>query len=391
MSDEQLPTFGFTEVDPEMAARPQQFHDMMREIGVVPMEDMMLITRHDDVMWALRNPEVFSSNMDAIDIGNVRPLIPLQVDPPEHVKFRRLLDPLFAPREVEKLERAVRSLVSDLIDEFVDAGECEFNAAVAIPLPCTVFLRLMGLPLDDLDLFLRFKDGIIRPDAKDMDERRTMARATGQEIYTYFEQVIAARRERPEDDLLSGFLSAEVDGVVLTTEDILDISYLFLLAGLDTVTASLGCAVAYLAAHPDRQQALRDDPSLIPAAVEELLRWETPVPGVPRVTTRDVEMAGTTIPAGQAVTCLLATANTDADEFPEPETVDFDRAANRHVAFGGGVHRCLGSHLARLEMRVALEELHRRVPVYSVADGETPVYSMGIRAVEYLPLEWTTA
>lgn len=394
MSDAtEAPSLGWSgaEFDQEAAARPQQFYPAMRDLGVVPMDEMWLITRHEDVMWALRNPDVFSSSMDAIDIGNVRPLIPLQIDPPDHVKFRRLLDPLFAPREVEKLEAAVRALVTDLIDEFAAAGSCEFNSAVAIPLPCTVFLRLMGLPLEDLDLFLRFKDGIIRPEAPDMKARSAAARATGQEIYAYFEQVIAQRREQPEDDLLSGFIAAEVDGEQLTTEDILDISYLFLLAGLDTVTATLGCAVSYLAQHPERQQLLRDDPTEIPGAVEELLRWETPVPGVPRIATRDVDIAGTTIPAGTSVTCLLASANTDGSEFAEPETVDFDRPANRHLAFGGGVHRCLGSHLARLEMRVALEELHRRIPPYRIADGETPIYSMGIRAVEYLPLVWDPA
>ncbi len=387
----EIPSLGWTNVDPEMSARPQQFYPMMREMGVVPVEDMSLITRHEDVMWALRHPEIFSSNMDAIDIGNVRPLIPLQIDPPDHVKFRRLLDPLFAPREMEQLEGDVRALVTDLIDDFVDTGSCEFNAAVAVPLPCTVFLRLMGLPLEDLDLFLRFKDGIIRPPAETVAEGRAMARETGQEIYAYFENVIAQRREQPEADLLSGFISAEIDGQRLTTEDILDISYLFLLAGLDTVTASLGCAVTYLAQHPDRQQALRDDPGRVPAAVEELLRWETPVPGVVRAAIADCEVAGTTITAGQTVTCLLASANTDEHEFPDPESVDFDRAANRHLAFGGGLHRCLGSHLARLEMRVALEELHRRVPEYAIQAGETPIYTMGIRGVEYLPLVWEPA
>src|SRR4029078_6741247 len=161
-----------------------------------------------------------------------------------------------------------------------------------------------------------------RPEASTGEQRATMARATGAEIYAYFERVVAERRAEPLDDLLSGFIAAEIDGERLSTEDILDISYLFLLAGLDTVTASLGCAVAYLAAHPDRQQALRDDPSLVPAAVEGLLRWETPVPGVPRITTRDFEVAGTTIAAGQTVTCLLATANTDGTSFPDPEAID---------------------------------------------------------------------
>ncbi len=382
--------FGQFSIDQDTARNPQQFYPMMRELGVVPMEGNTIIARHEDVMWALKHPDVFSSGMDAIDIGNVRPLIPLQIDPPDHVKFRRLLDPLFAPREIEKLEGAVRGLVTELIDAFADTGRCEFNSAVAIPLPCTVFLRLMGLPLEDLDLFLRFKDGIIRPPASDLTEGRAMARATGQEIYAYFERVIAERRAQPEDDLISGFIAAEIDGERLTTEDILDISYLFLLAGLDTVTASLGCAVAYLAGHPDRQAALRADPSLIPAAVEELLRWETPVPGILRVATQDVEVAGTTIPAGATVTCLLASANTDGAEFPDPDTVDFARSGNRHIAFGAGVHRCLGSHLARVEMRVALEELHRRIPAYAVQEGETPIFTAGIRGVEYLPLVWDT-
>ena len=391
MSDAEVPQVGLgLQVDQETAANPQQFHSMMRDLGVVDIGEMMLITRHEDVTSALRNSEVFSS-AGAIDIGNIRPLIPLQIDPPDHVKFRRLLDPLFAPREVEKLEATVRGLVNNLIDDFVATGSCEFNAAVAVPLPCIVFLELMGLPLADLDLFLGFKDGIIRPPAATTEERASMARGTGQQIYEYFERVIAERRAEPRPDLISGFIAAEVDGERLTTEDILDISYLFLLAGLDTVTATLGCSVAYLAAHPDRQQALRDDPSRIPAAVEELMRWETPVPGVPRVTTQDVEVAGTMIPAGTSVTCLLASANTDAAEFADPENVDFGRAANRHLAFGGGVHRCLGSHLARLELRIALEEFHRRVPPYTVAPGETPIYAMGIRSLDYLPLVWTAA
>ena len=375
------------------SANPQQFHPMMREATPVMRVDGVgvIITRHEDVTYALRHPEVFSSSMDAIDIGNIRPLIPLQIDPPDHVKFRRLLDPLFAPREMARLETDVRTLVTELLDGVADNGACEFNATVAIPLPCTVFLRLMGLPLEDLDLFLRFKDGIIRPDAADPEDSKRLARATGQEIYEYFEPVIEARRADPQDDMLSGFVAADVDGERLTTEDIMDISYLFLLAGLDTVTASLGCAVAYLAQHPERQQALRADPSLVPAAVEELLRWETPVPAVPRIAAIDVEIAGETIAAGESVMCLLASANTDEHEFPEPEDVDFERAGNRHLAFGGGVHRCLGSHLARLEMRVALEEIHRRLGEYRIADGETPVYSMGIRAVEHLPLVWETS
>ena len=151
--------FGGSDIDPEIAAAPQASYRMMQELTpVLRLDGMVMISRHEDVMHALRHPELFSSNMDAIDIGNVRPLIPLQIDPPDHVKFRRLLDPLFSPKEVAKLEPEVRRLVNELIDDFEAAGECEFSDQFAIPLPCTVFLALLGLPIEDLTLTLRFKD-----------------------------------------------------------------------------------------------------------------------------------------------------------------------------------------------------------------------------------------
>jgi cytochrome P450 len=379
---------GQFDIDP---AAPQAIYDMLRENSPILRTDQggTIISRHEDVEFALRHSELFSSDMDAISIGNVRPLIPLQIDPPDHVKYRRLLDPLFAPKQVALLENDVRKLSNQLIDDFIDNGECEFNSAFAIPLPCTVFLRLLGLPLEDLDLFLEFKNNIIRPGAEDQQEFERIQAETGQRIYAYFDKVLDERERQPRDDLMSGFLESEVDGHRLTREDILDICYLFLLAGLDTVTASVGCMVGYLASNPDQRRRLVDDPSLIPAAVEELLRWETPVPGVPRVVKEDVELAGERLEAGERVTVLVGSANIDGSEFPEPDKVDFSRRANRHLAFGGGVHRCLGSHLARLELRVALEQLHERIPDYTIKPGEEPQYSMGIRAVEYLPLVFT--
>ncbi|MDQ1466870.1 MAG: hypothetical protein QOH10_1285 [Actinomycetota bacterium] len=390
MADATLSGFGGSDFDPELAAAPQASYRALQEHApVMRMDGMVMISRHDDVMHALRHPDLFSSNMDAIDIGNIRPLIPLQIDPPDHVKFRRLLDPLFAPKEVAKLEPEIRRLVNELIDDFEAAGECEFSDQFAIPLPCTVFLALLGLPLEDLDLFLRFKNAIIRPVGADGDEARAVQRAAGTEIYAYFQKVVDERRAEPRADLISGFIAAEVDGARLTDNDILDICYLFLLAGLDTVTASLTTSVAYLAGHPDRRDAITADLSLVPAAVEELLRWETIVPAVPRVAMTDIEVSGETVRAGESVMCMLGAANIDPGEFPDADVVDLERPGNRHLAFGGGVHRCLGSHLARLEMRVALEELHRRLPDYAVKDGETPRYTMGIRAVEYLPLVFT--
>jgi len=379
---------GQFDLDP---ADPQSIYNMLREHSPILRTEQSgtMIARHEDVEFALRHAELFSSDMDAISIGNVRPLIPLQINPPEHVKYRRLLDPLFAPKQVALLENDVRKLSNQLIDDFIDTGECEFNGAFAIPLPCTVFLRLLGLPLEDLDLFLQFKNNIIRPETRDQEEYEKIQAETGQQIYAYFDKVLDERERQPRDDMLTGFLEADVDGNRLTREDILDICYLFLLAGLDTVTASVGCMVSYLAQHPEQRQRLVDDPSQIPGAVEELLRWETPVPGVPRVVAEDVELGGEHLEPGERVTVLLGSANIDEHGFPEPENVDFERPANRHLAFGGGVHRCLGSHLARLELRVALEQLHERIPDYSIKPGEEPQYTMGIRAVEHLPLVFT--
>ena len=378
-------------LDASMNACPQPIYAAMRARSPVIRTDdeQVLLVDHAEVMDALRDADLFSSDMDAVRLGNVRPLIPLQIDPPDHLKFRKLLDPLFSPREVGQLEPEVRRLTTELIDAFAGNGHVELNTAFAVPLPCTVFLALLGLPADDLPRFLRIKDGIIRPPGMAGREADRIRRETAIEIYEYFEPVIEARRAEPRDDLISRFVAAEVDGARLSNEDILDICFLFLIAGLDTVTATLTCSVAYLAQHPAHRDALAGDLSMVPAAVEELLRWESPVPGVACVCTRDAEVAGEQLAAGTRVTVLLGSANTDDAEFPDAGTVDFDREGNRHLAFGGGIHRCLGSHLARLELRVALEELHRRIPDYELEPGAELEYAEGLRSVEHLPLRFT--
>ncbi|HEY8216978.1 MAG TPA: cytochrome P450, partial [Acidimicrobiia bacterium] len=378
-------------LDATMNSCPQPVYEAMRAHAPVIRADdaRVLLVDHEGVMTALRDAELFSSDMDAVRLGNVRPLIPLQIDPPDHIKFRKLLDPLFSPREVARLEPEVRRLTTELIDAFAGDGRVELNEAFAVPLPCTVFLALLGLPQEDLPTFLRIKDGIIRPPGMAGREADRIRRATATEIYEYFAPVIEARRAEPRDDLISSFVAAEVDGIRLSNEDILDICFLFLIAGLDTVTATLTCSVAYLAQHPEHRDALARDLTQVPAAVEELLRWESPVPGVARVCTRDVDIAGERIAAGTRVTVLLGSANTDEREFPEPSQVDFGREGNRHLAFGGGIHRCLGSHLARLELRVALEELHRRIPDYELEPDTDLVYAEGLRSVEHLPLRFT--
>ena len=181
-------------------------------------------------------------------------------------------------------------------------------------------------------------------------------------------------------------IAADIAGEPLSRDEMLDICFLFLIAGLDTVTDSLDCFFVYLARHPEHRRLLIEQPDIVPGAIEELLRWETPVPGVARIALQDVEVGGCPISKGERVSPLLGAANTDPDEFADPDVVDFARSPNRHRAFGGGPHRCLGSHLARLELRVALREFHRRIPDYEIAPGTELKYTSALRSVESLPL-----
>jgi cytochrome P450 len=380
-------------VDLEALARPQPMYKMMRDLGaVLPMPDMgmVLVGGEAEVHEVLMHPEIFSSGVDAVAIGQIRPLIPLQIDPPEHKKFRKLLDPLFAPKQVALLEDRTRTLVRGLIAKIVEDGSCNFHHAVAEPLPSTVFLQLLGLPVSRAAEFIKLKDGIIRPPVApdDMRARNAYVAETGRQIYAVLQEVLDERVAEPQEDFISRFLDAEVDGHRLTHDEVIDICYLFFLAGLDTVTASLDCMISYLAQHPEQRKRLVDDPSLIPHAIEEMLRWESPVAGVIRITTEATELGGCPIEAHTQVSVMVGSANTDEKAWDHADTIDFDRESNKHIAFGGGAHRCLGSHLARMELRVALEEWHAAVPDYSLAEGIELRYGQGLRSVENLELVW---
>lgn len=374
-------------------ADPQPMYKALREsTPVFRSPQAVVLSRLTDIEMALKHTELFSSNMDAVDLGNVRPLIPLQIDPPEHAKYRRILDPLFTPREMARREPRVTELVNQMIDGFADRGECDLHAEFAVPLPCTVFLELLGLPLADLDTFLMWKDAVIRPEgATGFDERGAASAPVAQQIYAYFERAIDDHIAHPRDDVLSAMIAAhlERENRALSREELLDICFLFLIAGLDTVTDSLDCFFVYLARHPEQRRLLVEQPDIASGAVEELLRWETPVPGVARVAMCDVEVSGCPISKGERVGPLLGAANTDPAEFPDPDIVDFRRNPNRHRAFGGGPHRCLGSHLARLELRVALREFHRRIPDYEIKPGTELRYTAALRSVEALPLTFS--
>jgi cytochrome P450 len=384
-------------MDEGMAANPQPVFKALRDASpVLSMPGAIVCSRKTEIDEALRNPELFSSNMSAVDLKTKRPLIPLQIDPPDHRKFRKLLDPVFAPRQMTAMEDEVAVLVNELIDRFIDKGEVDFAAEFSVPFPSQVFLTLLGLPPEELDTFLAMKDGIIRPGhvigaEQDSKAAHLYQQQMADSIYDYFDKVLDEREVERRDDLVSRFLDAEVEGHRLSREDILDICFLFLIAGLDTVTATLDCMFSYLAQHPEQRQQLVDDPSLIPSAIEELLRWETPVMMVIRSALEDTELGGCPVKKGDSVVLVLGSANTDENEVEDAHDVRFDREFNKHIAFGGGIHRCLGSHLARMELRVALREWHRRIPEYTVAEGHELVYTPSIRSIEHFPLVFTAA
>lgn len=377
---------------PEVAADPRPFYEALRTgCPVATFEGFgrgtWIVSRYEDVRHVLRHPEIFSSDIVAVDIGQDRPLIPLQVDPPDHAKYRRVIDPTLGPREIAPLEGEVRALVNELIDGFIDRGEVDAHAEFTVPLPCTVFLKMCGLPLSDLDRFLKWKDDIIRPATQDIEEAAAIRKASGAEMYGYFEDALDEREATEGTDLLSRFFTSEVDGRRMSREEMLDICYLFILGGLDTVTSTLDCSLAHLAEHPDHRHALSEDPTLVPAAVEELLRLHTPVMQVLRAVARPTELHGVKMEPGDTVMVMLGAADTDPTEFGDAaDEFAVDREANRHLAFGGGPHRCLGSHLARFELRIALEEWHRRIADYHVVPGVHLEYSPGIREIASFPL-----
>ena len=378
---------------PELTRHPQPTYKMLRDSAPVMRVDGIgvLVSTWELVDEVLHNPALYSSALASGILKNDRPLIPLQVDPPEHGKFRKILDPLFAPRRMKALEASIETLVNQLVDGFIGRDEIDFAKEFSVPFPTQVFLTMLGLPLDELPALLTMKDGIIRPHelvGKPLGHPDTDAyqASTAQSIYTYFTATIEQRKRERRDDMLSWFLEAEIDGDRLTSDEILDICFLFLIAGLDTVSASLDCFFSYLAQHPDARKAIGGDQENVPFIVEELLRWETPVMAVARAAKHDTELGGCPIHAGEQVLVMLGSANTDQKTISDAESVRFDRKVNRHFGFGGGVHRCLGSHLARVELRTALRVWHQRIPEYHIKPGIELDFTPGVRAVQTFPM-----
>ena len=342
----------------------------------------------DYVEYALKNPRLFSSQKAFDAVGSPLPLVPIAFDPPEHRRYRRILQPFFGPRGTAAWQPRVRALVGDLIDRIIDSGECDLVADLAAPLPAEVFLTLFGFPLEDLDRLVAWKEGLLgSPMLSQAGQPSEEMVRVGAELFEYLVGHIEQRRGQSDTDDLLGRMLADTGEERLSDEELLGMSFLFVLAGLDTVTSALSTAFATLAAEPRLRQQIAADPALIPNAVEELLRIDGPVVFLPRVTTQDVTLPDQFIPAGSNVHVAIAVANRDPAEHPAADEIDFGRQ-ERHFAFGGGPHRCLGSHLARMEMREVLAEWHRRIPEYELAPGTIPrvAWPTGLIGLDSLPL-----
>jgi cytochrome P450 len=360
--------------------------------GPVRTDRGVLFCRFSDVQQMTRHPSIVMGDPGGEgykDMGADHPLGPHSRDGADHRRFRKILDPVFSPRAVARFEPAVRILANELIDSFIDAGRVELHDRLAVPLPCKTFLSLLGLPQEDLAELIGYKDGIIRISGRTEEERRQQASAGGQRLREYVRAHLAERERQgtERDDLIDGLLKTESEGHRLEREEIVDVIQLLTIAGLDTVTSSLSCIFAWLARNPDQRRRLVEDPVLIPGAVEELLRTESPVIAGERYAAQDVEINGFQLRAGDRIHAIWGAANLDPDQFPDPLSINIERPANKPIAFAAGPHRCLGSHLARLELRIAVDEFHRRIPDYSLDPDEPPQYmDIGVRSAIRLPI-----
>jgi cytochrome P450 len=351
----------------------------------------LTLMRMQDILAVNKHAHVLGPGAHGPTMGGKRPLLPLDLDGEEHLKYRRLLDPLFSARKVATFEPAVRKLADELIDGFIDDGEADLLERFCEPLPSIFFLRLMGLPAADLPGFIAIKNAILGhlPPGLTFAARMAAVREASARCYDYLGGALDARDPvDPGDDMIGWLMRAEVDGQRLGREQLLDVCYLIVLAGLDTVGSAMACILARLAREPGLRQRLVAEPRLWAPAVEELLRFESPVQHGFRTPSQDLEIAGEVIPAGTTFFLSWAAANLDPAAFKNPLSIDLERQPNPHLAFGSGPHRCLGIYLARMELRAALEQLHRRIPEYSLRPGHELVFSGKPRTVNGLPLIW---
>jgi cytochrome P450 len=391
--------FAFDPFDPEtrrnpfpLYARGRRDHPVYRH----PELPVASVFRYADVQSILRDPETWSSHFPpppGADPEKIPEPSMLGQDPPQHTRLRGLVNQAFTPRIVRRLEPRMREIADELIERAVDEGEVDFVRALTYPLPVIVIAEIIGIPAEDREQFKAWSDAAIAnlgnalfvpPTAERLRELGSLIGQMGE----YFSQLADERRRRPREDLLTGLVQAEIEGSKLSHDEMIRMLVLLLVAGNETTTTLIGNAVIELLAHADQAARLRAEPGLIPSAVEEVLRFSSPVQMDPRYATRDVEVGGVTVRAGQFAICWLGSANRDEEVFAEADRFDIARDDNRHLAFGFGIHYCLGANLARLEAQVALGSLLARTRSFErTGDAPLPLHpSIVFRGFTELPL-----
>ena len=334
------------------------------------------LMKSEDIFAAEQSPDTFSVTPSMLlpPFGTDMPLIPIDIDPPEHTQYRRVLLPLFTPQAVAKLDEGMHRTARELATEVAAHDVVDVSAGFARPMPTIIFSRLAGFPEADWPKFDRWVDDIIYE--RTVDPER--AWKAGREVMDYFDALLKARAEqRDTGDIISRLLSTEIHGRKLTHDELLSYCYLLFVAGLDTTAWAIRSSLWYLAQNPDAQARLRENPDLIPTAAEEFLRTLSPVQAMARTCKKDTEISGQAIRTGDRVVLVFGAGNRDPEVYENPDEIAVDRENNRHLAFGGGIHRCLGSNLGRRELVIALEEFLRVVGDFSLANPGEQWHGVG--------------
>jgi cytochrome P450 len=391
--------FTLNPMDPAFVADPYPTYRRLRAEDPVHHSPLgfWVLTRYDDVIAALRDPRLAKEAIAAwvaARFGAPMPALGLSMldrDPPDHTRLRGLVSKAFTPRVVEGLRPHIQQIVDGLLDRAEDAGALDLIEGFAYPLPVIVICEMLGVPVADHERFkgwsldiARGLDSALLPTDSDVP-RRSMAARTA--LADYFRELIARRRAAPRADLLSGLIAAEEAGDKLSENELLATCILLLIAGHETTVNLIGNGTLALLRHPDQLRLLRENPGLIGSAIEELLRFDGPVQRTARIPSEDVLIAGHTIARGEMVMPFIGAADRDPAQFPDPDRLDITRTDNRHIAFGWGIHFCLGAPLARIEGQIAIGTLVRRLPKLALAT-EAPEFrqSLTLRGLASLPV-----
>lgn len=380
--------------DEEPSLNPFPHYEKMRESAPVFKDEQSgswHVFRYADVERVLSDHGTFSSRFggdDPSEAGQLFAASLVTTDPPRHRQLRSLVSQAFTPKAVEGLAPRISALTEDLLDKIVSAGTADLIEDLAYPLPVIVIAELMGIPAEDRDRFKHWSDVIVSQTQSGVPNADQST--TNREMAEYFLALIEHRRSRPGNDLISNLLLAEIDGQKLSVAELLGFCSLLLVAGNETTTNLIGNAVLCFTETPGITERLRAEPALLPQAIEEVLRYRSPVQSMYRVTAADTALGGVPIPAGAPLVAWIGSANRDERQFEHAEQFDVDRGPIRHLAFGHGIHFCLGAPLARLEARIALQAIQARLPGLAVTHGSRlqRMDSTIVYGLKELPVRW---